>query len=59
MLSPSELKRLREMAEVLVVALGTRDFTVEIRDSVKANRIYLGASRHDPDEHYIIQIDVT
>jgi hypothetical protein len=59
-LSNEQIERLREVTEVLAAALANREerVSVEVRGSVRADRLYIGASKESTNEHYAIQIDV-
>lgn len=59
MLTAEEIAQLREVTEIIAAALASREarFSVEVRDSVRADRMYIGASKESTGEHYIIQVE--
>ena len=60
MLSDQEIKRLRDLTDTVAASLASREegYSVEIRDSVKMDRMYVLVSKVPTKEAYFIQIDV-
>lgn len=60
MLSGEEIKKLRELTDTVAASLASREegYSVEVRESVKADRMYVMVSKTPTKEAYFIQIDV-
>lgn len=59
MLSPEEIRELRELTTDLAACFEKRGFSAEIRDSIKANRYYVGADKQTPEGlvTYIVEVE--